>query len=188
MAASIIALLITGIQIHFPGSGSGQVQVVVLVHNVAAVIMVLNAALSLFSTSQPGDSPIRPTPKGICAQDNGPSHVLPSWHLHWRSPSSCKSAKHKLNPLQQVTYVGLLNVLFPLQVLTGALLWIGGVAPQVLEPIGGLSIIGPVHNVGSWLFLTFIVVHVYLTTTGHTPGALIKAMVSGWEMLEEEAE
>ena len=61
-------------------------------------------------------------------------------------------------------------------------------APQVLEPIGGLSIIGPVHNVGSWLFLTFIVVHVYLTTTGHTPGALIKAMVSGWEMLEEEAE
>ncbi len=99
-----------------------------------------------------------------------------------------KSAKHKLNPLQQVTYAGLLNVLFPLQVLTGALLWIGGVATQVLAPIGGLSIIGPVHNVGSWLFLTFIVVLVYLTTTGHTPSALTKAMVSGWEMLEEEAE
>ncbi len=46
-----------------------------------------------------GDSPIRPTPKGICAQDNGPSHVLPSWHLHWRSPSSCKKCQAQAKPV-----------------------------------------------------------------------------------------
>jgi thiosulfate reductase cytochrome b subunit len=27
----------------------------------------------------------------------------------------------------------------------------------------------------------FFIVHVYLTTTGHTPTAHIKAMVTGWE-------
>ena len=190
MAASIIALLITGIQIHFPGSGSGQrFNILVLVHNVAAVIMILNAALSLFFHITTGE--IRqfvPRPKGFVRRITAQAMYYLRGIFTGAAHPLAKSAKHKLNPLQQVTYVGLLNVLFPLQVLTGALLWIGGVAPQVLEPIGGLSIIGPVHNVGSWLFLTFIVVHVYLTTTGHTPGALIKAMVSGWEMLEEEAE
>jgi hypothetical protein len=29
--------------------------------------------------------------------------------------------------------------------------------------------------------LTFVIVHVYLTTTGHTLTAHIKAMVTGWE-------
>jgi thiosulfate reductase cytochrome b subunit len=151
--------------------------------------MILNAALSLFFHITTGE--IRqfvPRPKGFVRRITAQAMYYLRGIFTGAAHPLAKSAKHKLNPLQQVTYVGLLNVLFPLQVLTGALLWIGGVAPQVLEPIGGLSIIGPVHNVGSWLFLTFIVVHVYLTTTGHTPGALIKAMVSGWEMLEEEAE
>jgi thiosulfate reductase cytochrome b subunit len=29
--------------------------------------------------------------------------------------------------------------------------------------------------------LIFLIVHVYLTTTGHTPLAHIRAMISGWE-------
>jgi thiosulfate reductase cytochrome b subunit len=34
------------------------------------------------------------------------------------------------------------------------------------------------------MMLTFFFVHVYLTTTGHTPLAHIKTMITGWE--EEE--
>lgn len=34
---------------------------------------------------------------------------------------------------------------------------------------------------GQYLMLSFLIVHVYLTTTGHTPLAHIKAMISGWE-------
>jgi len=31
------------------------------------------------------------------------------------------------------------------------------------------------------MMLVFFVVHVYLTTTGHTPLAHIKTMITGWE-------
>jgi hypothetical protein len=37
------------------------------------------------------------------------------------------------------------------------------------------------HTLGAFLMLIFLIVHVYLTTTGHTPLAHIRAMVSGWE-------
>jgi thiosulfate reductase cytochrome b subunit len=32
--------------------------------------------------------------------------------------------------------------------------------------------------------LSFFVVHVYFATTGHTPTAYIKAMITGWEEVE----
>ena len=95
-----------------------------------------------------------------------------------------KSREQKLNPLQQITYAGLLNVLFPLQIGTGALLWLAGNRPGILDPVGGLSVVTPVHNLGSWLFLSFLVAHVYLTTTGHTVMSNLRAMVDGWDEIE----
>ena len=38
-----------------------------------------------------------------------------------------------------------------------------------------------IHTLGAWLFASFVVMHVYLTTTGHTPLANLKAMVLGYE-------
>jgi thiosulfate reductase cytochrome b subunit len=31
------------------------------------------------------------------------------------------------------------------------------------------------------MMLTFVIAHVYLTTTGHTPTAHIEAMITGWD-------
>ncbi len=79
----------------------------------------------------------------------------------------------KLNPLQQFTYLALLNVLFPLQIVTGLLIWAVGHWPSLGAGLGGLSILAPLHNLGAWLFLTFFVLHVYLVTTGRTLGELL---------------
>jgi Ni,Fe-hydrogenase I cytochrome b subunit len=40
------------------------------------------------------------------------------------------------------------------------------------------------HTLAAWLFATFIVAHVYLTTTGPTVLTDIKAMITGWEDVE----
>jgi thiosulfate reductase cytochrome b subunit len=32
----------------------------------------------------------------------------------------------------------------------------------------------------------FFIVHVYLTTTGHTPTAHIKSMITGWEEVHDD--
>jgi len=38
---------------------------------------------------------------------------------------------------------------------------------------------------GAFFILSFIIVHVYMTTTGHSIFAHIKAMITGWEDIEE---
>ncbi|MGA6927111.1 MAG: hypothetical protein WBY88_15585 [Desulfosarcina sp.] len=43
-----------------------------------------------------------------------------------------------------------------------------------------------VHTGAAFAILSFVIVHVYMTTTGHTLSAHIKAMISGWEKVEKD--
>jgi len=95
-----------------------------------------------------------------------------------------KTRQRKMNPLQQVTYVMVLNVLLPLQILTGALMWGAQRWPQAAEVFGGLPGLGPFHTLVAWTFAAFIILHVYLTTTGPTPLAGMEAMIMGYEDVE----
>ena len=49
-----------------------------------------------------------------------------------------------------------------------------------------LGLVALVHMAGAFAILSFIVVHVYMTTTGHTIFAHIRAMITGWEEVEED--
>ncbi len=98
-----------------------------------------------------------------------------------------KTRQQKMNPLQQVTYFAILNVLLPLQILTGILIWGAQRWPQIAAMMGGLPFLAPFHTLVAWLFAAFIVMHVYLTTTGHSPTAGIKSMIGGWDNVEKHA-
>ncbi len=85
-----------------------------------------------------------------------------------------------------MTYLAILNILLPAQVITGTLIWGLQKWPNLATNLGGLPVLAPIHTLLAWAFAAFIVMHVYLTTAaGETPGAGIKSMVSGWEDVEE---
>jgi len=86
-----------------------------------------------------------------------------------------------MNPIQKVTYFGILNVLLPLQIITGALMWLVQKYPDIL---GGLPFLAPFHSLIAWTFATFILGHVYMTTTGATALEAMRAMVTGYEEVE----
>jgi thiosulfate reductase cytochrome b subunit len=96
-----------------------------------------------------------------------------------------KTPQHRLNPLQQVTYLAILNVLLPLQIVTGLAIYLVEVWPSFAAALGGLAVLGPLHTLGAWLFAGFLLMHIYLTTTGPTPTAYLRAMITGWEESEE---
>jgi thiosulfate reductase cytochrome b subunit len=56
--------------------------------------------------------------------------------------------------------------------------------PNIAAQLGGLPFLAPSHTMIAWLFATFVVMHVYLTTTGPTPLANIRAMMMGWDEVE----
>ena len=54
--------------------------------------------------------------------------------------------------------------------------------------LGGLdlAVIAWIHTAGAFMLIIFLVGHVYLTTTGHTLFSQIKAMITGWDEVEED--
>lgn len=188
MAFTVILLMVTGLEIHYPDTLSLYgYRNAVAIHNFVAVVMVVNAFLSLFYHL--ASNAIRQFIPGKTrfVEDLIAQAKYYTYGIFLGAPHPIKkSRQRKLNPLQQVTYMALLNVLFPVQVVTGVLIWMNSRWPTPFEALGGLSIIAPIHNLGSWAFMTFLLVHLYLVTTGHTLTSNLNAMLDGWDLVEDD--
>ena len=182
----IFGLIFTGLVIHKPDKfGIFSFNYVVQVHNVLAAILLINAALSAFYHLASGEiRQFLPRPYGFFDQMIVQAKYYLGGIFRGEPHPFDKTRDRKLNPLQQVTYFGILNVLLPLQVITGALMWGAQRWPNAADALGGLPFLAPFHTIIAWLFASFIVLHVYLTTTGHTPLAGIKSMIMGWDEVE----
>ena len=66
--------------------------------------------------------------------------------------------------------------------------WSASIDTKYIEMFGGLDTLAPVHRFGAWLFLAFVILHVYMTTTGHTPMSSIVSMITGYEEVETHEE
>ncbi|MEI7702976.1 MAG: cytochrome b/b6 domain-containing protein [Deltaproteobacteria bacterium] len=185
MAASGILLIVTGLQIHGTGTWSlMSLSTAVAVHNAFAVVLILNGFLALFyHLTTAAIRNFLPHPqgflKGVFEHMTYQARGIFYGESHPRN-----EAGQKLNPMQQVTYLALLNVLFPLQIVTGTIIWLVGRHPSVAAAVNGLSWVAPVHNLGAWLFLTFFVLHVYLVSTGRTPTDHLKSMITGYQHVD----
>ncbi len=102
-----------------------------------------------------------------------------------------KTILTKLNPLQRLVYLSLKILVFPVMIATGLAYMFYRYPSQgeIMElGIGSLETIALLHTVGAYILIAFIIVHLYLITTGHTLTSNLKAMVTGWEELETEEE
>jgi thiosulfate reductase cytochrome b subunit len=182
----ILLLLFTGLIIHRPEFfGIFSFRYAVLVHNILAVILAINAALSLFYHLASGEiQQYIPRPHGFFDRIFEQAIYYVRGIFREQKHPFEKTPQKKLNPLQQITYFGILNVLLPLIGISGILMWGNQQLPEITSRIGGLTYLAPIHTLIAWLFASFIVTHVYLTTTGPTPMAAIKAMMVGWDEIE----
>lgn len=90
------------------------------------------------------------------------------------------SLERKHNPLQRIAYLGVLLVINPLIWLSGLLYLFWGRLGPHMPGWMSLEWLALTHTFAAFLMLIFLIAHIYLTTTGHTPLAHIKAMLSGW--------
>ena len=92
----------------------------------------------------------------------------------------------KHNPLQLLAYLGFKLAMAPAIWITGLLyLFYNDWAAWGLSGLD-LGTIALLHVAAAFALIIFLVAHVYLTTTGHTVFAHIKAMITGWDEQGED--
>lgn len=177
-ALLIILLLVTGFVIHGSFSIVGYEYAVTL-HNQLAWILMGLTAFAVFWHFTTGEwKQYTPTMEKTAAM------------IGYYTIGIFKGSKHpvekcperKLNPMQRITYFLLKVLLFPFQIITGLVYLYYNSLGEVVS----LEQIAVLHTAGAFVFLAFLIIHVYLATTGETVLSNFKAMVTGWEEVEVE--
>ncbi len=189
-AAGFIFLILTGAQIRGI-INLFSVETAVEIHSWLGFILLANYCIWLFYYLltfkikiyiPPLHHPLEFAKKAICqAKFYGYGILVGDENPHHSTPDN------KFNPMQQVSYLMIMALLIPVQIITGLFLW----DPNFFSPIVnlvGIQIFDMIH-VLLWVFFSaFIIVHFYLATLGHTTFAHIIAMFTGYEEEEEEHE
>jgi len=97
------------------------------------------------------------------------------------------SVQRKHNPLQRLAYL-------MLKLLINPLIWISGLAYLYYRDLGAiglgglpLSTVALLHTAAAFMMLAFFIGHVYIITAGRTLTSQLKAMITGWDEVEEES-
>ncbi len=189
-AIGFVLLIVTGLQIRYTGIVDlMSFKTAVTLHN--AVGFVLIAAFTLWlgfylftDKSRVYHAELNPAKYyrasfkqmlyygfGIFRGDPNPHHA---------------SAYDKFNALQGMMYQILMLLIVPLLFYTGILLWDPSRFEQQIAFFGGVRIVDTIHVLIFIFFCGFLVIHMYLATLGHTALAHYKAMITGFEEVEDD--
>ena len=182
-ALLIIIMMITGFEVHGSYTLLGF-QKAVQVHTLAAWTLLVLWAFTIFWQFTTDEwKQYLPSLKNVFAM----VHYY-SIGIFTNAPHPFrKSVVQKHNPLQRLAYLALLAFISPLVWGSGLLyLFYGNWRAVGLDQYLTLEFVAIAHTAGAFMMTAFFFIHVYLTTTGHTVFAHIKAMITGWEEAEPD--
>lgn len=173
--ALVVLLLITGFEIH------GNIQVFgfeqsVRLHNSAAWFFIGLTALTAFWMLTAGNwRNYVPTLKHFSDQVRYYTYGI---FRKEPSPHTDKKFDNKFNPLQRIVYLALIIVAFPAQIITG-LLYMYFRYPGNPVDSGALRTIAVTHTILAFMLVAFLIMHLYMTTTGTKATTHLKEMITG---------
>ena len=188
-AVCIVGLIITGIGIHWPNSLAiiGGLDTSVTLHNWIAWVTIgdfllwitYNLVLRRLHHYIPTKHDLWPG-TFVQAKFYGMECFLGAEHPYHPQPHN------KFNPLQKISYLGVMAVIMPLVIVTGLFYLYPIAFAGVIETFGGLQVIAVVHFVLAGICTAFLVAHVYLCTMGSSVAEDFTHMISGYGEAHDE--
>ena len=182
--ALIVILLVTGFEIHDLFAWLGF-ETAVSVHNFVGLSWLILFAFFVFWVFTTGEwRQYVPTTRKMLLVVRYYSYGIFRGEPH--PVPKRKEAKH--NPLQRLVYLSLAALLLPIQMASGFLYW----SYNSWQGWGldwlPLQVVALIHMAGAFAILSFLVVHLYMITTGRTISTHTRAMITGWEEVAEGTE
>jgi thiosulfate reductase cytochrome b subunit len=182
-AILFVLLAYTGVRLHF-GQRRGPImsfETAFNVHNLAGSLLVVVGVLFFVGNvldrnqrqylSRPRDGlrgilrQLRWYLIGIFTGEPHPYHAAP---------------EHKFNPLQHLTYVGVMYVMYPLLLLSGVALLFPGFLPKHVLGYAGTFWLAAIHWIMAAAGILFLAGHLYLGSMGDKVRDLYAAMLDGY--------
>ena len=181
----IFFLALTGFEVHGSFTFFGFENAVDL-HNKAAWAFIILTIFTIFWHFTTGEwKQYLPTTENLRAQAE---YYVFGIFRNAPHPTR-KTLISKLNPLQRLVYLSLKILVFPVMIASGlAYMFYRYPTQGEIRQLGieSLERVAVAHTIGAYVLIAFVIVHLYLITTGHSVTSNLKAMITGWEELETD--
>jgi len=181
-AVLFVTSLVTGLRIHYSGFHLPPFgfRADMLIHNSSGILLTLSFFVYLYGNLRLGNGRFY----RIALADFHPGLVRQArYYLYGIFRGEPHPFPHsgdrKFNPMQKLGYLKIMYVLFPILAVTGWALLLPDRLPERTLGIPGITLWALVHTYLGFFFSLFLVVHVYLGTTGATPTEYFRLMWSG---------
>ena len=187
-ALLVVLLAWTGIHLHWPDVAPiffGSFHAAQITHEVCGVLLVFDFFLWLGYNLISGRikhyiPSMFDLTKGILIQAK-----FYGFDIFFGKPHPIEPTEdNKFNPLQKITYLGLMTTIVPLLLLSGLTFLFPEFFAPLVKAVGGIQIVAVIHTAIAFFVISFVIVHLYLTTTGETIFEEIKSMITGYKTIE----
>lgn len=182
-ALLIITLTITGVSLHFANPTLPMVEfsLAARIHDMAGISLVALYALFVVANIVSGNWwQYVPKPPGVLER----CWTQAKWYMGGifkGSPHPYRvSEEANFNALQAISYWVIMYMVMPVMLLTGIIFLMPEFAPDRFFGFDGLLPVAILHYLTGAVIVMFMIVHIYLGTTGKTASSMFKTMITGW--------
>jgi thiosulfate reductase cytochrome b subunit len=182
-AILFVVLIWTGVELHFarPGTAGLGFQASRVIHNTAGILLTFNYLVFLLGNLLTKNGRYYLLNLGDITEGMLRQLRFYVWGIFRGEPHPFPhSAKRKFNPLQKISYTIVMYMILPLMVIGGWLMFFPDKIPEEIIGVPGRLFYALTHTFLGWLLGLFMMVHIYLGTTGNTPTELYKGILTGW--------
>ncbi len=90
-------------------------------------------------------------------------------------------SERKFNPLQQVSYIGVMYFVLPMLFITGWALMFPEFILKKFLGLSGIFLTDQFHVVLGFLVIVFLFIHIYVSTMGKSPVSNFRSIITGWQ-------
>lgn len=94
------------------------------------------------------------------------------------------SPSRKFDPLQKLVYLAMMTVATPVAVFTKIIFSEILYFQVCIETLGGLTVLDLLHVATAYVFVLYLLLHIYMATTGPSVSSYFKAMIVGFHDIE----
>jgi len=183
-AIFIILLIISGISMQYSDLDSPLINfdTAVSIHNFSGIALTLSYLLfflgNIFSTN---GRYYRMKTQGLGKQLKLQLRHYTYGCFKREDPPFPINKDRKFNPLQAVSYLFAMYLALPLLFITGWALLFPEFILKGLFGFSGIFLTAQLHIIMGFLVSIFLIIHIYVSTMGKSPGSNFKSMITGWQ-------
>ena len=150
-------------------------------HDVAARILTLNYLVFIAGNIISGNGKYYRINEKNLLSDLGKQIKYFSWGMFKREKQPFPlTLENKFNPLEKVSYLLLMYLVLPMQILSGIVLLFPDMT--IIKILGTRMYIFTdiLHTILGLLISLFLIIHIYLCTTGTKPSSFFRGIISGY--------